>query len=375
VAAVGVIAVVVAWPQIRPRLLRSDQSTRWFHLIASAQMISERPLLGWGTGSFLSRHPHFRPVEAGRHGRLDQISQHPHNEYLAVAIRIGLLGFVFYGGGLYLALRRALRRRNENRWIVPLAAGAVGMLVHGLFTVSLSFWGAAAMFWTLIGVLLALGRPQPAAAPARQRGGAAGALIFALCAVVIGVLWWEFAWQGLLAENRLLAARRADADHDPRAAAQVYDDAIRRARYVPDYVRPHLELGLTLAQAGEMPRAVLAFERARLLAPDLGRTDLLLGAGWKQLANAAPPGSSCAHRCRERSAALYNAFVTVRPYSGGADARLRLVDALLKLSPDYLPEAIRQLEAAALLEPENPEVRRRLDRYRALRSPAGKSPL
>jgi len=362
-AAAGLVAAIVlvaAWPRLRPRFLLTAQSTRYFHAVGAVRMILARPLLGWGVGTYLSRFPQFRPVEAGRYGRMNQISIHPHNEYAAAAIRTGLLGLALFLGGLVVVARRAWRAlpgSPERLWRAALLAGWVGMLVHALFTVSLGFWGAAPMFWTLTGALMALGRPGDPAPHAARRPTAGDVAAFGACAVLVAVAWWQFAWQGVSAERRFLQARRAA----PSEAVPLYQKTLSGTRYVPDYILAHAGLGAALKKAGRPAESALTYDRMRILAPDLGQLDLELGAAYERLAASASPGVAAG--LRERAAAFYNAAVTVRPYYRAGLPHKRLGEALVRLSPRYLPRAITQMRRAILVAPRNPSFHYLLGRY------------
>jgi len=86
-----------------------------------------------------------------------------------------------------------------------------------------------------------------------------------------------------------------------------------------------------------------------------------LGAAHEHLAQALPPPLSAHHR--QRAAALYNAAVTVRPYYQDGLPHKRLAEALLRVSPDYLPGAIAQMRSAIRVNPHNPACHYLLGRY------------
>ena len=56
-------------------------------------MIAARPVLGWGLGSFALEYQPFAPAEFAEEMREDNtFAEHPHSEYLAVAVESGLAG-------------------------------------------------------------------------------------------------------------------------------------------------------------------------------------------------------------------------------------------------------------------------------------------
>ena len=73
-------------------------------------MIAEKPLLGHGTGSFNAEYEHLLGVKKF-------LVQNPHNEYLLIAVQLGLLGFVSYLGflGSQYWVSRSLPR--QEKWL------------------------------------------------------------------------------------------------------------------------------------------------------------------------------------------------------------------------------------------------------------------
>ena len=346
-------AVALTWDHLRPRLLLSEQSTRYFHAVGALRMIAERPLLGWGAETYMSRFPHFRPVEAGRYGRMTQHSLHPHNEFAAVAIRTGAVGLLLFLCALWIAFERFFRRAARERRAAPLsiapAAGAVAMLAHGFFEVALSFWGVETMFWALIGYLISAGRPSNGRQAARRRHPSFGtAMAAGVSAVLLLLTWKTFAWDGLVAERAAGLGR----DAPPEQATPMLQRSIALQRYVPEYLLSHVYLAQALQAQGRGPEAALAYERLRILAPDLGRLDLELGHFYSGLAERAAPEEAAAYR--ERAAALYNAMATVRPYYADGVVHKFLARSLLNVSRAHLPQAVRQTRASVLLKPDDP---------------------
>lgn len=115
----------------------------------SSAMLRERPILGWGLGTFEDVYPQFRSFYT------NQVVEHAHNDYLELLLETGMVGFA---GVLWFVV--ALLRsgwKKLPRWKTDLTgtikigamAGCVAMLVHSLMDSSLQITGNAALFYVL----------------------------------------------------------------------------------------------------------------------------------------------------------------------------------------------------------------------------------
>jgi O-antigen ligase len=69
---------------------RTSMGMRFDWWINSVGMIKERPIFGYGTGSFLKEHDKW--IE----GTKIQPTDNPHNEYLFIGVQLGLLGLLLF---------------------------------------------------------------------------------------------------------------------------------------------------------------------------------------------------------------------------------------------------------------------------------------
>jgi O-antigen ligase len=123
----------------------------------SLRMWKQRPLLGWGLGTFPEVYPQFRSFYTSF------FVNQAHNDYAQLLTETGLAGFAIALWFLLLVFRRA-RAKLEN-WtetangVLTLAAlvGCVGILVHSWLDFNLQIPANAALFYVLCAI--AAGEP------------------------------------------------------------------------------------------------------------------------------------------------------------------------------------------------------------------------
>ena len=119
-------------------------------------MFAQRPILGWGLGTFETVYPQFRSFYT------DLLVDKAHNDYLQLLAETGLLGFAVMIWFLVSALRAALPKiRNwpsDVNGAVALAVliGISGILVHSLVDFNLQIPANALLFYVLC-VVAAMG--------------------------------------------------------------------------------------------------------------------------------------------------------------------------------------------------------------------------
>ncbi len=122
---------------------------------SSLMMISDRPFLGVGPDQMLNYFPLYRTV---RYTQLEGEMTMPdrcHNEYLQVAVNLGIPGFLaFFWLLIYFVfiIFRPLKEGNLYLW--GLTASVVGYLVQAI--TSITIVGIAAVIWIVFGILLNL---------------------------------------------------------------------------------------------------------------------------------------------------------------------------------------------------------------------------
>jgi len=113
------------------------------------RMISARPLLGWGLGTFADVYPQFRSFYT------NSLVNEAHNDYLQTLIESGLFGFGLAMWLVITAVRRAWQKTSnwpsDVNGILALAAllGICGILVHSLVDFNLEVPANAMLFCVL----------------------------------------------------------------------------------------------------------------------------------------------------------------------------------------------------------------------------------
>jgi len=373
--------VVLSLDAVEARTAAIAQLQRWFLWKGAGRMALEHPLLGWGTGMFLPRFAEFKPTAPMRHNLLTMITLHPHNELLLVTVEGGLVGLGLYVSALFVGLGDALRcggRESDVGWrftVWALGGAFAAMFVQGLVTVSLRFWAPAALYWTLVGLMLAVRWEGPALHSARNgasggQPGAAGPLLRAVrvgaatvaaAAVFVGVVWSGARAEWLLGgaypvvtvrkpdgtEARVRRRvefigpfRRRTRPTSPEEYASDMQRAARLSRYVPDYFKTFEKRGMAWEAARRPDKAIEVYSELEAEAPGYGRVRRRLGSLY--LARAKEEENA------ERRADLYyRAFewfekaLDQNPYDH--DSRLGAVEVLLRASGRNLPRAIDYL--------------------------------
>ena len=261
-------------PQFDPlfspnHLVTTNSGNRWVWWSEAAGAWSDRPLQGWGAGSFPVLHLEYRTNDLN-------VLQ-PHSVPLQLLAETGLVGALLALGGLVALAVAALRRvlalpagsprdgpdpepqptpaGNPSRLLAAaLAAAAVAWLVHGAYDWDLDIPGASLPAFAFLGVLVGRARPAEGkpqlATPARA---AALALVTLTgCAVALSAILP--AWADSKAKGALAAA---DSHRGAAALRHAAADAELGARLDPISEQPLLALA-AIQQARRRPLAARA---------------------------------------------------------------------------------------------------------------------
>lgn len=129
------------------------------------RMLLERPLLGWGLGTFPVVYPHFRSFYT------NFFVNAAHDDYLQLLVETGLIGFAIMVWFLVVLFRSCVKKLSawdtNLNGAVTLAAvlGCTGILVHSFLDFNLQIPANAALFY----VLCTIAASEPLVESSRRR--------------------------------------------------------------------------------------------------------------------------------------------------------------------------------------------------------------
>jgi O-antigen ligase len=371
VCAALLIALALLWTARAAQtgeLMKSHHATRWYMWQGTLKMIAERPLQGWGTGMFAFNFTPFKPVEPMKHGWLTSVTIYPHDELLLVAVEGGLIALALYlmahgwiaggcvrgNGGQETGDGGRGTTGGATGWVLVGAAAA--MFTHGLVEVALRFWAPAAMYWTLLGVMIAwprAGEGEPSAAP-RAAPFHARWIGFVLAVVIAAGAFWGVVRAGLRSE-RLLNTADSGAGSAKEQAAEI-ERGLALSRYSPDWLVGMGRLADAQTQARDIDAVIRTYEEFNEKAHGFGHVRrFLAGAYLRRGAATGARDPEAAKADLGRAIALLESAVAANPWD--AAARQPLAMALLTASMRNLPAALEHARVAAESDARSAEAR------------------
>ncbi len=188
---VALIGFVLISPSLDARFARmrpaapvmhgSDESLRWRKIVwlGTRRMIAEKPLAGWGVGSFPARHEPFTRTgyPADRVSvRGPSIEDEAHDSYLQVWAELGIVGLLLWLGAFFSLIGsgvqslRHLRRGSVKQWILIGGVSAlVGQMTDALANPAWQFGSVLLPLWIVFGLTAALSAPRREAQPPPAR--------------------------------------------------------------------------------------------------------------------------------------------------------------------------------------------------------------
>jgi tetratricopeptide (TPR) repeat protein len=215
------------------------------YTLSGFEMWFDRPLQGWGAGTYGDVHP-------GYQQRVVSASTNAHNLYVQVLAELGLVGAVLLAAVLLWLAIGMLRGLVEQPSTVPIALGVGGLLLHLGLDIDASYpalLGAAAVLCGLV---------YRQWWSVRRRAGLGGPVLAAMVLAPLISLYQSDVWAA--------RAQAAEDDGDYARAAEQYEAAHRGLVYDPDYVNAE---GIALYARAAMEKrvqgeAALALDRARM---------------------------------------------------------------------------------------------------------------
>jgi O-antigen ligase len=237
------------------RLVSTNSGNRWVWWKEAAGAFSDKPVGGWGAGSFGTVHLRYREEPLG--------VKQPHNVELQWLAETGIVGFLLALGGLaalFVAAATRVRRLDEGterELAIALLAAAAGWLVHGVVDWDWDIPAVTLPPLIFLGLLAA--RPGPRRIGAEPFGSAepSGAGVRAFALVGAALLLCGLIASAVLPEISQSRTEAAETAGSPDTAAR---DADVAARLNPVAVRP-----LIVASSVEVRRGRLVEARKKLL--------------------------------------------------------------------------------------------------------------
>ncbi len=269
-------------PVLDPRhLIATNSGNRWAWWSEAAGAWSDRPLAGWGAGSFPVLHRAYRTNEL-------EVLQ-PHSVPMQLLSETGFIGALLGLAGMAALVLVGIRAARGDPRIASspgesggqllraaLAAAICAWLVHGLYDWDLDIPGVTIPALAFMGVLA--GRPRPTGSPGPALG--AGARVIALAGITLATsavaLCSIFpAWAESKAEGALALAGGSHASAaDRRQAARA---AELGARLDPLTTKPLLALAAIRQGQGDLQGSEAVLRRAVKRQPEDS-------AAWYELA-------------------------------------------------------------------------------------------
>jgi O-antigen ligase len=164
VTAATLIAIVALWPNIRSTTLYQERGAETSTVRVrsglqdwSLQLAAQKPLFGWGYGSF-DRVKNTSELTAVSGMSITYLLESTsHNSYLTVLVETGAVGLLLYVlPFLILAGRTVTRARapNPDGWVIAGTIASLFVIVLSAVTLDFRFFSFAQMLpWVLLGIL------------------------------------------------------------------------------------------------------------------------------------------------------------------------------------------------------------------------------
>lgn len=345
VLALALGATVLAYGRVDMRRSFSPWSdsvnSRTIMADGALALFAERPILGWGPGSYRTEFPRHRSPDYHRHA-ISNLALTSHNRVLDVMAETGLLGLLTYGGlvvGALVAGVMAARRApslDDRLLVLGLVLGIVMAIVGSLFTPMVTWPVGAVQLHLALGLLIGgavVARAGAAVATPAPTDWRAGASVAGLV-VSLALLWQAWSWSGtffrasMRNNDGLVAMAMADGvgREEQEAyltqAAKAFEDAVAiNPTFLTSYYKVasvYNRLGVAARRRNDPQRAfeyqakaLGAYARLRAYAPDYSEVhynEALVALLMAQdMAEASMRGRDpvAAGRAREEAAGLF----------------------------------------------------------------------
>jgi O-antigen ligase/tetratricopeptide (TPR) repeat protein len=309
-----------------------------------AQMVRERPILGYGPDNFTVGVPRYRPERAPVQIR-ESLATSAHSWVVQVAATTGVVGLLSFAAIIVTALIVALRGGYRPPALIG-AAVMAAFLGTGLTTVN--ELGTDWLFWASVGLVTAAASspmaPQSTEHPARaakQQGIRRASTVQRVAPFLLLPVALVVAASGWTAVDASRAARASADARQVGSASEAIDLGLRATRWDAGRASYWDTLGLAYVSARRWQEAGAAFDRASRLAPydvryisDSVQVQLVLALAGDGVA-------------RARAVQLADQAVLIDPNNPGP----HLTRAVAMQVAGNAPEALLSVERALALAP------------------------
>jgi O-antigen ligase len=309
---------------------------------ATVSMITARPFLGHGLGTYVAVYPRYRLAEYFLRPKATNVTDHAHNELLEIAAEQGVVGLFatlwLWTVAVWCGIRAVRQSKEpERRAVLGLLGAMLVLMLHGLVDVDLRFLPNQSLLWLLMGLLVGRGAAPSNGVQFAFRSRGLKWCTAAVC-LILGIGISASAVVHPIAADWLdRRARLAEERGDLGVAA---DDASRSLRLEPFRLSTRYLLAGALARSSNAPTRQMAIDQCLQIeefAPDYADVTYNLGELY-MAANQVTDALPCLRRA-----------VEINPYK--VDRRLALASALRSLG--HTEEAIQQLDRALQLQPDS----------------------
>lgn len=182
-----------------PVMHGSDESLRWRKIawLGTRRMIAEKPLAGWGVGSFPVEHEPFTQTGHLAGVVLAQgpsLEDEAHDSYLQIWAELGIIGLLLWLGAFFALIGsgiqsiRRLKRGSLEQWILISGLSAViGQMTDALANPAWQLGNILLPLWIVFGLTSALSVP-----PGAVRTPPARSFVWRIvqCVLAVGLGLW-----------------------------------------------------------------------------------------------------------------------------------------------------------------------------------------
>jgi len=253
--------------------------------MGALNMFLDKPLFGWGYGSYYVFYPIYRVYSYWLEEAAVDLTRHAHCEYLEILAEMGVTGLIVFSVFIgYILWRtfcriRGMEENNPSRWLLlGFFSSVVGVLVHNLVSVNLRMYSSAIYFWLFIGVLMGYEKMEINISPLSNR---TKRIILGVLTIII----WVILWFGPVKEiiSRYYFQRGIDCKEvDSGKALPYYTKAIRWNYYDPEM---HYRCAYIYYKLKRYEDAIREYKIIRKSAPYYGNIHKNMALIYKKLGN------------------------------------------------------------------------------------------